>query len=336
MYNGIGLQTARGSGTNGHVQRNVAFVRPGKKDSVNYRTEDDLAKLDAQANRQPNQGILDHERKRKVEVKCAELEEVLESQGLNLEEVRTKVELYRSKLMNQGGTATTELPKDEFGRLLVRETHHIAQAQQEKNAKLREAFGISEYFVEGTSFDQDRKAKEDLAKADALQKELVEKERAAREAEKVNRKRYALVRTPSPDRPAAAASNGGKDGGGEEERRGHGDDDEDEAGGGGRKDDKKKHRKKNRDGSSSPERKKDKKKKSKKNKKDRSKKKHSKRSHRDRDDSEAHSDSDSDSDRSDSHSDGGKHRKKSSRKDKVRSQAGMRPEPFRRRFVETG
>ncbi|KAL1401288.1 hypothetical protein quinque_005145 [Culex quinquefasciatus] len=118
MYNGIGLQTARGSGTNGHVQRNVAFVRPGKKDSVNYRTEDDLAKLDAQANRQPNQGILDHERKRKVEVKCAELEEVLESQGLNLEEVRTKVELYRSKLMNQGGTATTELPKDEFGRLL--------------------------------------------------------------------------------------------------------------------------------------------------------------------------------------------------------------------------
>ncbi|KXJ83324.1 hypothetical protein RP20_CCG007058 [Aedes albopictus] len=81
MYNGIGLQTPRGSGTNGHVQRNVAFVRPGKKDNVNYRTEDDLAKLDAQSNRQPNQGILDHERKRKIEVKCAELEEVLESQG---------------------------------------------------------------------------------------------------------------------------------------------------------------------------------------------------------------------------------------------------------------
>lgn len=126
----------------------------------------------------------------------------------------------------------------------VRETHHIARAQQEKNAKLREAFGISEYFVEGTSFDQDRKAKEDLAKADALQKELAEKERVAREAEKVNRKRYALVRTPSPDRPATASN--GKDGG-EQERRGHGDDDEDEAGGG-RKDDKKKHRKKNRDG----------------------------------------------------------------------------------------
>lgn len=83
MYNGIGLTTPRGSGTNGHVQRNWAFVRPGKKESasVTYKTDEDLAKLDAQANKGPNQEILDHERKRKIEVKCAELEEILEKQG---------------------------------------------------------------------------------------------------------------------------------------------------------------------------------------------------------------------------------------------------------------
>ena len=80
MYNGIGLVTARGSGTNGHVQRNFAFVRQSKKD-INYRTEEDIAKLDASTNRQPNLEILDHERKRKIEVKCAELEDVLENQG---------------------------------------------------------------------------------------------------------------------------------------------------------------------------------------------------------------------------------------------------------------
>lgn len=73
----------------------------------------------------------------------------------------------------------------------LKETHEIAQAQQEKNAKLREAFGISEYFVEGTSFDPDRKAREDLAKSEALQKEI--------QADKANQKKYALVRTPSPD-----------------------------------------------------------------------------------------------------------------------------------------
>lgn len=81
MYNGIGLQTPRGSGTNGHVSRNFAFVRPGKKDNIHYRSEDDIAKLEATTNRQPNLEILDHERKRKIEVKCAEYEEALESQG---------------------------------------------------------------------------------------------------------------------------------------------------------------------------------------------------------------------------------------------------------------
>jgi serine/arginine repetitive matrix protein 2 len=69
----------------------------------------------------------------------------------------------------------------------VRETHQIAEAQQEKNAKLREAFGISEYFVEGSSLDPQRHVKEAQAKAAAEQN-----------------KKYTLVRTPSPV-PAAAA-----------------------------------------------------------------------------------------------------------------------------------
>lgn len=81
MYNGIGLETPRGSGTNGHIQRNSAYVRLGKKDNITYRTEDDLSKLDAITNRPPNQGILDHERKRKIEVKCAEFEDILEKHG---------------------------------------------------------------------------------------------------------------------------------------------------------------------------------------------------------------------------------------------------------------
>lgn len=80
MYNGIGLQTPRGSGTNGHVQRNFAFVKPSR-DTANYRDEADSAKLEATTNRTPNLEILDHERKRKIEVKCAELEETLEGQG---------------------------------------------------------------------------------------------------------------------------------------------------------------------------------------------------------------------------------------------------------------
>nr|XP_032290885.1 serine/arginine repetitive matrix protein 2 isoform X5 [Drosophila virilis] len=259
MYNGIGLTTPRGSGTNGHVQRNWAFVRPGKKDK-DYRAEDDTKKLDAQLNRPPNKEILDHDRKRKIEVKCIEFEEILEKQGRTPEEIKSHVDSYRQKLMGQG---KTDLAKDEFGRVAVRETHQIAEAQQQKNAKLREAFNISEYFVEGSSFDSDRKAKEDLAKSVALQKELdAQRESLAAAAtaaaaaaggkDKETGKRYALVRTPSPEAAAVAGKADALHQSGDVS-----------------KSDKKKKKKRARESSASPERRKDKKKKSKKHKKER-------------------------------------------------------------------
>lgn len=93
-------------------------------------------------------------------------------------------------------TIQTNILNNYFFYYSVRETHQIAEAQQEKNAKLREAFGISEYFVEGSSFDPDRKAKEDIKKSTALQEEL----QAQKDAEREKSKRYALVRTPSKER----------------------------------------------------------------------------------------------------------------------------------------
>ena len=80
MYNGIGLVTARGSGTNGYVQRNTAFIKH-HKDKIDYKSEEELKKLDASINKQPNQEILDHERKRRVELKCIEMQELMEEQG---------------------------------------------------------------------------------------------------------------------------------------------------------------------------------------------------------------------------------------------------------------
>lgn len=80
MYNGIGLQTARGSGTNGYVTRNLAFVHT-TKEKVKYKTEDEINKLDSLAKKKPNLEILDHERKRKLELRCLEFREELEDQG---------------------------------------------------------------------------------------------------------------------------------------------------------------------------------------------------------------------------------------------------------------
>lgn len=81
MYNGIGLTTVRGSGTNGYVQKNLSFVRNHKDNKVKYKTEEEIKKSEAlAASKEPNRGIIDHERKRKLEVKCMELEEVLREQ----------------------------------------------------------------------------------------------------------------------------------------------------------------------------------------------------------------------------------------------------------------
>ncbi|CAH2073324.1 unnamed protein product, partial [Iphiclides podalirius] len=89
MYNGIGLTTPRGSGTNGYVQTNWAS---------------------------PNQDILDHERKRKIEVKCAELEDSLEEQGLPKEEIAARVAAFRAKL-SESSSGEKDVPRDEFGRV---------------------------------------------------------------------------------------------------------------------------------------------------------------------------------------------------------------------------
>ena len=186
MYNGIGLQTARGSGTNGYVQRNTAFIPKGRED-VKFKTEEDIKRLEASANREPNQGILDHERKRKLEVKCMELEEVLEEQGYTEAEVEEKVSAYRKMLMSKEVSKKAFAETDEFGRPVLKETHQIAEAQKEKNRRLKDAFGISSNFVEGSSFDPNRRAMELAAKEEQRKQRDEERDRVRAERENKNK-----------------------------------------------------------------------------------------------------------------------------------------------------
>ncbi|KAF0719550.1 serine/arginine repetitive matrix protein 2 isoform X2, partial [Aphis craccivora] len=111
--------------------------------------------------------LLDHDRKRKVELKCIELEQSLEDQGFSQDEIIKKINTFRVTLMGKQKN-TTEY--DECGRPIVRDTHQFADEQLKKNARLRDAFGISEFFIEGSSLDPERKIKEAaLAQLKALQ-----------------------------------------------------------------------------------------------------------------------------------------------------------------------
>ena len=79
MYNNVGLASVRGSGTSGYVQRNLASV---PKSRQNMSWEATLEREEQREQRKPTQlaadpEILDHDRKRKVEVAVLEWAEAV-------------------------------------------------------------------------------------------------------------------------------------------------------------------------------------------------------------------------------------------------------------------
>jgi serine/arginine repetitive matrix protein 2 len=101
MYNGIGLQTARGSGTNGYVQTNKFFIKPrstGGPGGPHRPPLPDAAGGDGTGlggMRKPNRDILEHDRKRQVELKLLVLRDALEEQGYTEGEIEERVEEAR-------------------------------------------------------------------------------------------------------------------------------------------------------------------------------------------------------------------------------------------------
>jgi len=85
MYNGIGLTTPRGSGTSGYVVRNLSTLRSHDKNDRPSTWDAALPK-----HREPDQDILEHEKKRRVEIKCLELQLELEDKGVDEADVEKK------------------------------------------------------------------------------------------------------------------------------------------------------------------------------------------------------------------------------------------------------
>lgn len=98
MYNGIGLQTPRGSGTNGYIQSNKFFVK-AKTGKVAVTTKGfDADQGTAGLTKKPNKDILEHERKRQIEVKLIVLEDKLADQGYTDSEIAEKLDEARRTL----------------------------------------------------------------------------------------------------------------------------------------------------------------------------------------------------------------------------------------------
>lgn len=98
MYNGIGIATPRGTATNGFVQRNLAYKRNRSNKKV-------VEVQEAPKLRKPNKEILDHQRKRAIEVKLLEW-----ADDIKLYENNTEDEA--EKLMNEKREEFQKLQED--------------------------------------------------------------------------------------------------------------------------------------------------------------------------------------------------------------------------------
>lgn len=184
MSSNVGLSTPRGSGTSGYVQRNLAHLRP-RDQGKPYSTDLDSLK---HRQRQPDKEILEHDRKRDVEVKVFELRDRLEDEGyvyffpnsqfpvhikdgktnvdvvcrVDEDEIELQTEALRKKLLKESerGTGTKK-------GLKMHQVHELAEAKIKQDDRFRSALGISRDYEEGSHW----KKQEERLKAN-MEKEL--------------------------------------------------------------------------------------------------------------------------------------------------------------------
>jgi len=154
MYNGIGLTTARGSGTNGFVQRNISAIRQTKEKVPDSHEKEDSAV------RPFDPELVEHERRRQAEVRCMELRDLLEEQDLPESEINEKVNAFRAKLLAE---KKLTYQRDSSGRPMVKDSHEFSVAQEQKNTRAKDAFGISDAFIPGSSL-KGREVIEEMSK----------------------------------------------------------------------------------------------------------------------------------------------------------------------------
>ena len=184
MYNGIGLTTPRGSGTSGHVVKNVSYLKPeffrNKVDS-NTGRQNSNSQTQGLISGQSNKEILDHNKKREIESKLYELQENMIDQGYSDAEIEVKLAEARKVQNNKASSASSRVSKS------LNDSHVRESVKREENLRIRSAFGIKSNFVEGDSFNEEKIASQkaerinDREERDKQKKEVDQKPQLGRE-----------------------------------------------------------------------------------------------------------------------------------------------------------
>ncbi|KAF9732058.1 pre-mRNA-splicing factor CWC21 [Paraphaeosphaeria minitans] len=193
MSSNVGLSTPRGSGTSGYVQKNRSLLKPRDK-AAPYSKDWDSAK---HRQRQPDPEILEHDRKREIEVKVLELRDKLEDEGLDEDEIDDRCDGLRKKLEEERTAGKGAGP--DARSLKSHQVHDLAQvsdpqrrngeaayssspqAKIEESERLRKALGISADYEEGSHWrKQEERLRESLAQREREDEDQLQKAKEAR------------------------------------------------------------------------------------------------------------------------------------------------------------
>ncbi|RPB05883.1 cwf21-domain-containing protein [Choiromyces venosus 120613-1] len=160
MSSNVGLSTPRGSGTSGYVQRNLSHLKP--RDYPPPSSSSSATSTNREYwQRQPDEEILEHHRKRGVEVKCLEFRDKLEDEGVDEDEIDERVEVYRKELLGRLEREGDVIGEGRKGGFKPHQVHEIAAAKAVESERLRNALGISKDYQEGSHW---RKQEEERQK----------------------------------------------------------------------------------------------------------------------------------------------------------------------------
>lgn len=193
MYNNIGLATPRGSGTSGYVSANKARVRKQKSRLDFIKEMKSLRENILPAARKANKDILDHNEKRQIYVKLAELKEELKKSGQDMTKEKIEEILKNAeKKMIENLKNGIEMNKLSLNAQNESNSHALAIAKEKQLNKIKTAFQMEEGYEFGSAFDFEAQEKKRLQRL--YEKELAKIERSkkkdalAKEKKRLNRK----------------------------------------------------------------------------------------------------------------------------------------------------
>jgi hypothetical protein len=136
MYNGVGVRTARGTGTSGHVSRNVGALRPRRDD---IRRLKELREHQG-APRDIDPAIIQHNALRRIEVELVQFRDQLEDDGISESEVESLVALKRAELRDIAATGSNDSKPSGAGM----DSHSLQFELNRRNANLASALGVAD------------------------------------------------------------------------------------------------------------------------------------------------------------------------------------------------